>query len=220
MNDAFRQKYVAVAEELLLHLPDECGLSEVELAAGEGRLGIKLPLALRDYFLALGKLPLNVAHNRTLAAAKWFINDGKLIFMEENQWVVYWGVGASQTPEIDPPVFLGINRLPKQIEWLPDMNAISDFLVLMLHYQAAMGGFERVVSGEVEPSMLAHFDSHWRFGGEFNGLIAFRRRGEVACFLGARTDASLEMFAGTVSEARYGELSSTLQGLGIEYDEL
>ena len=220
MTGSFKERYLAVAGDLVPNLGGDHALPHEDVGVVENRLGIKLPLSLREYLLSIGKLKLNTAHNRLLPLADWFIDDDKLVFMEENQWVVYWGVSASKTVADDPALFQGVNRRHKPIEWFPEQDRTSDFLVLMLHFQAAMGGFDQILSGPVNPNMLGYFESEWSFGGESNGLIAFRRKGEVACFMGSRGAGRLKMFAGAVSEAAFRDLSTTLRELRIEYNVL
>jgi hypothetical protein len=55
----------------------------------EQRLGVRLPQALRDYYLKVGWHRLNRIHNRRLSPKNIFVDNGCLVFMEENQVVVY-----------------------------------------------------------------------------------------------------------------------------------
>jgi hypothetical protein len=68
MADGFRERYEAAVEYLLGSLPPGCGMSGREINTGEKHYGVRLPAALRDYYLGVGNLRrLNEAHNRLLA---------------------------------------------------------------------------------------------------------------------------------------------------------
>ena len=52
--------------------------------------GLRLPGALRDYYLVAGReRRLNSSFNRLLAPADVFVEAGRVVFMEENQAAVY-----------------------------------------------------------------------------------------------------------------------------------
>jgi hypothetical protein len=182
VTEAFEDRYAVAALSLLGLVPDDAGMDERSLARAERHFGVALPEALRGYYLTLGNLSeLNDAHNRLLAPRDWFIDAGKLVFMVENQAVVYWGVEAAKWPDDDPAVFQGVN-LPDAIEWHPECDRCSEFLLVMLHWQAVMGGLEWLgTADETGPAVADHLASRWRRVGGFNGMEAFRREGRAAC---------------------------------------
>ena len=190
-----------------------CGVPEESLERAEERLGLRLPLALREYYLALGALAeLNQAHNRLLGPGKWFVDAGKLVFLVENQAVVYWGVEATDQPQADPPVFQGVNRQPEPIEWHPEHERCSEFLLVMLHWQAVTGGLEFLGTADVGVEVVRHFEQHWRRVGEMEGLLAFCREGQAACVAG-EGDAR-QLYAGCRSEEDLERIASELEALG------
>ena len=87
------------------------GYSAAELDAAEDRLGLKLPLALREWYELAGK-------RKDITAAQNFLRlphslytqeeDGAkvLYFYRENQGEPNWGVLASDLKSDDPPVYL------------------------------------------------------------------------------------------------------------------
>src|SRR4051794_31829687 len=84
------------------------GISEPQLAKAEKKMGVRLPGALRDYYLVAGReRSLNHAFNHLCMPGEWEVEASKLIFMEENQTVVVWGVTATSPPTQDPRVFQG-----------------------------------------------------------------------------------------------------------------
>lgn len=65
------------------------GVSVADIPECEKRLKLKLPPALRDYYRVSGGLPINREHNIFYSPKQLRIENGKLVFMEENQRVVF-----------------------------------------------------------------------------------------------------------------------------------
>src|SRR4051794_32194320 len=91
----FAREYVGVYSAIGCELKPRDGCPESEIADAEARLGIRVPKSLRDYYLVAGReRRLNQAQFRFLLPDGWFVDRGRLAFLEENQCVVYWGVRA------------------------------------------------------------------------------------------------------------------------------
>ncbi|WP_020475695.1 hypothetical protein [Zavarzinella formosa] len=219
MAEAFEDRYAVAALSLLGTVPDSAGVDERRLARAERRFGVVLPEALRGYYLTLGSLrELNDAHNRLLAPRDWFLDNGKLVFMVENQAVVYWGVEAATSPDDDPPVFQGVNRLPKEIEWHPECDRCSEFLLVMLHWQAVMGGLEWLgMADKAGPAVANHLAATWRRAGGYNEMVAFRREGRAACLL---TDGGGQLYVGGRTEAEFESVAAELRAIGVKLNQL
>jgi hypothetical protein len=102
-------KYRDAIETLAKPVTAEDGVPAGEIVAGENRLDIRLPSALREYYLIAGQLErLNCAHNRLYSPRDWFVDAGKLVFIEENQLVVFWGIPIGKDSDDDPPVLQGV----------------------------------------------------------------------------------------------------------------
>ena len=130
----FSDKYSPVLESLLeRELTKSDGLAPAELRNAEERLQLKLPRALADYYLLAGALDLNRQHNRLYPPSGLEIMDQKLIFMEENQAVVFWGMELHQLNSPDPTVFQACNNLP--LEWYSEEVPFSDFILKMWRWQ-------------------------------------------------------------------------------------
>jgi hypothetical protein len=112
----------------------DAGLTSEELDECESRLGLKLPIALRHYYETVGKLPINYEHNRLRLPAKLDMLNGKLVFMEENQLVVFWGVEPGQA---DPEVFQANNQDP--IDWYSEKMTFSTWIITMLRWETGIG---------------------------------------------------------------------------------
>jgi hypothetical protein len=102
--ERYRDAYASLGHEL----KSRDGLPEDRLESAEGRLGVRLPDALREYFLVAGKeRRFNQGNSRLLAPDDWFIDRRRVAFMAENQGVSFWGVQATAESAADPPVFQG-----------------------------------------------------------------------------------------------------------------
>ena len=102
------------ASELAQILQRELGRSDgipfQDIARCEKRLGTPLPIALREYYAMAGKLDINVEHNRLYTPRQLKNWRGKLVFMEENQNVVFWAVDIDDS--MDPEVLQACNEMP------------------------------------------------------------------------------------------------------------
>lgn len=154
-----------------------------QLTKAQSKLGICLPQALRDYYLIAGReMVLNHSFNRLCSPGEWEIHSGKLIFMEENQTVVVWGVPVTKQVSQDPLVFqcpLVSGELDK---WYSEKTHCSDFLKFMIHLQAAYGGgmpFSASAPAADDPSVK--LKSAWSFGGEVNGMQAYGKQNRAVC---------------------------------------
>ena len=220
MGEAFEDRYAVVARDLLGTVPDSASMDEEHLARAERHFGVILPESLRGYYLTIGNLGiLNDAHNQLLPPREWFLDDGKLVFMVENQAVVYWGVDATLSPDDDPPVFQGINRRPdEEIDWHLECPRCSVFLSVMLIWQAVMGGLEWCGMSEdtAGHSVVDYLESKWRRVGSDNETLAYRREGLAACLL---TDCGQLYIAGR-TQVLFEEVASELRLIGIAVDQL
>jgi len=107
-----------------LRTEDQCARADIEDA--ERRLGVNIPVSLKDYYLFSGREKrINQFQNRLLPPEKWFTDSSHLVFMEENQCVVYWGIPAAQEPKTEAGVFQGVNVRPKGIEWHAEHDFVS-----------------------------------------------------------------------------------------------
>jgi len=137
-QDKFTRKYAKALRELLRReiLPSD-GLPERIVVAAERRLKIKIPLALKKYYATAGRLSLNTEHNRLYAPGKLKIMGGKLVFMEENQLVVFWGMDRNALKREDPEVCQANNEKP--VVWYPGGFPFSDWILRMWRWQRGLG---------------------------------------------------------------------------------
>jgi hypothetical protein len=134
----FRARYTALVERHVGRRPRRGdGLSASEIRTSEGRLGCRVPDSLRAYYLLAGRLDeLNKAHNLLYAPKELRVEDGVLVFMEENQAVVHWGVKVKDLGKADPMVYQKVNE--EGARWYSERMSISKFLDRMYDWQAGV----------------------------------------------------------------------------------
>jgi hypothetical protein len=126
----FKRKYSEAFKTLVdRELKNGDGFKVAELAKSEKRLKLKLPLAFREYYEFAGKVPINTEHNILYSPSKLKIWKGKLLFMEENQRVVFWGLDTQELDQTDPQVFQAANSEP--ITWYSEQKPFSEFILSM-----------------------------------------------------------------------------------------
>jgi len=213
MSYSFR--YRQAIEVLDRPLTSADGLPDKEIVTGEQRLGVRLPRALREFYGIAGRLDhLNRAHNRLYTPHEWFVDAGKLVFMEENQAVVYWGVPISEEPGDDPSVLQGVNVVNQPIDWHPEHGACSEFLLVMLHWQAVCGAMNFTGSSDISPKALPLIRAMWSLVGEVSELWAFARDGKAACVIGE--GEMRQLFVGARTQQDFNAINAELAGMDIK----
>lgn len=111
------------------------GFPETELISTEQQLDFSLPPTLKDFYREVGNQEiLASSFQRFIKPKDWKINQRKIVFLEENQSVCYWATDAQQkvyqTTDLDAP------------EWHEEPVGLSEFLRVIMYYQAAQGGYQ------------------------------------------------------------------------------
>jgi hypothetical protein len=177
------------------------------VGAAEARLGVSLPGALRDYYLSVGRHPINRAHNRLWPPDELEVSGGRVVFMEENQCVVFWGVPA-RGKAADPVVYQTGDL--EDGDWYAEVRC-SRFLAVTLCWQAVGGGLPAGGIAESVTRAARRALRGWRPVGRAGGLSAFARAGRVACVGG---DGQLYVGARSRRDLRALEAE-----LGVEIEE-
>ncbi len=188
------------------------GYSARTIKAAESRTGARLPRPLRDYYLTVGRHKINQAHNRLLPPEDLFVAQRRLVFMVENQAVVFWAV-RSRTAARDPVVFQSTD--PEDEDWVADA-ACSQFLPAMLCWQAVAGGLPHVGYSRPMGSVVARQCMRgWPSAGRIGTLSAFARDGRVVCV--DNEGATAQLYMGARSRRALHALTVEL---GVAVDEL
>jgi hypothetical protein len=198
---------------------DACPVADIEDA--ERRLAVRLPGSLKEYYLIAGREKrINQFHNRLLPPEKLFLDSGRVAFMEENQWVVYWGIPAVQEMRPDAAVSQGVNCRDKGIEWHPEHDSCFTFLNVMAVWHSSFGGAAaHTAVGYVDESAArATLDKHWQLVSEVNAMRAYKQSGRAVCFLEwqdfiqkHRKLPAWRVFAVAASEDELSQLQASLQ---------
>jgi hypothetical protein len=106
--------------------PDE-GLGDDAVRAALAARGLTIPAALSDYYSLAGRHWINENHDLLLPIEKLEWTGDKLVFMEENQAVCFWGIDRADLGEADPMVWRADNEEP--IRWQSENRRLSRFLM-------------------------------------------------------------------------------------------
>lgn len=118
------------------------GYEEAEIAAAEARLGLRLPVTLRNFYRAWGqRRALTQLSDPMLSPDELVIKAETLIFWVENQAVYYWGVPLEALEEANPPVAITTSGpkgwdVESQLHWRPSHPHVSSFLDDMIYRNA------------------------------------------------------------------------------------
>ena len=113
------------------------GIPELELRKAETKLGVQLPRSLRTLYLAIGAVrQLCSIHNVILGPKGLIIEDGYLLFMEENQSVVSWGMKVSSLAIDNPRVW---QRNNSSGVWYPEDKTLTELLGSMFAWYEQLG---------------------------------------------------------------------------------
>ncbi|RUS95920.1 hypothetical protein DSM106972_089330 [Dulcicalothrix desertica PCC 7102] len=126
----FKEYYASQFKEIFgSPLQTSDGLGDELVQVKLQQLGLNIPKALVQYYAVAGLHWINKEHNRLrdLEELEWF--DDKLVFIDENQWVVYWGISKTDLHAPNPTVWCGTNG--NVIQWYDDGCKCAQFIMAM-----------------------------------------------------------------------------------------
>ncbi|TIX90920.1 hypothetical protein [Rhizobium sp. P44RR-XXIV] len=150
-------------------LTSEDGLPLEVIRAAVTRMaarGFAVPPELLKLHLSLGACrELMDSFNRFTKPEEWKVQDGFLMFLEENQGVCQWLVDASER------VWMLVNE-----ERYPEELTLNDFLAVVVPYQLAQGGWSYAAdmvlplteAADMQERLLRELD--WPLLAQHNGL--------------------------------------------------
>jgi hypothetical protein len=204
-NMSFQEHYRELFATFGYSLSKSAATSPAALDKKAMSLGVALPAALRDYYLVAGREKrFNQSFQRLLPPSEWTVDRKRLVFMEENQAVVLWGVSLNSAAE-DPVVWQRIND--DESPWQRECRRCSEFLAVMLHLNAVSGGFEYIEQGNgTTPKLLRRIKARFKCYGTANGLTAYSRPNQAICIEssmgvmgGAKTQRELDLMLAELS---------------------
>ncbi len=117
------------------------GLAEKDVKKAESRLGVTLPAALRSFYLTVGAVPdLCSIHNTIFHPKDLTLEDGYLMFMDENQSVVSWGIKKKDLTKGDPETW---QRNNSSEDWYSEEKSFLELLVSMFDWYKELGVWKR-----------------------------------------------------------------------------
>ena len=159
MNEAFWSDYRRLVARLMPPLAPGDGVPEAEIAAAEDRLGLRLPTLLREFYALAGKREdINHSFEHLVPVEELETKGRMLVFYEENQDVTFWAVKSDDTAA-DPAVFRAFNE--ENLDWEPDSEHLSEFLVAMLALQGVNGGMAYHGIGDADPELVLSAAADW-----------------------------------------------------------
>lgn len=203
--NAFEQRYSETLKKLGRPLSRADRVPETDIKKAEARLKTRIPDALRTFYRAAGRATdFTQAHNRFLFPDAWSVEGDHLVFAEENQSVVLYGIRTAQSQVADPPVFMSANATP--FRWYNVCASVSEFISVYMLWHGTDGGAMRV-GGEAlaNRGTAVRLGRNWSYVGEVNRMRAYSQPGRAVCyvkwsdgwrvFLGAQTDEDLVALA-------------------------
>ena len=105
------------------------GLGEESVETRLAQRGLRIPAALFDYYSVAGHHWINKKQNRLrpIEELDWYVD--WLIFMDDEQGLVSWGIHRQDLHMPDPMVWQGI--LGEEIDWFQEDLTLSEFLMEM-----------------------------------------------------------------------------------------
>ena len=183
-------------------------MNEARLETVEEKLGLRLPEALREYYIVAGNTKINRVYNRLTKPEDLVLSKGYMVFYVENQGVASWSFKLPLEDAIDPLVYSG-DPEPTNLE-----SKISDFLVTMAYFQATMGGLKFPEGGiglyTDIPEGVEYIKKKYRLLHDDGNYQVYGQKGLVMFFSGNNYVA--------IAAAKETSLINTSKIPGITYD--
>jgi hypothetical protein len=132
------------AAEWAIPIVDEDGSTQAELDDAERRLGVRLPLAVREAYQLLGRRKDLTSVNGTLWGPEKLDYDREnqiLVFRAAHQGVAFFGVSLTDQADDDPPVLYYATLMDRESEeWEPFLDRFSLACVDMVLWEAVEAG--------------------------------------------------------------------------------
>jgi hypothetical protein len=199
----FSKQLLGAFATLGLPLSEHHRVHPEELEEAERRLGLPLPAVLRQYYLVAGRHPLNLALNELRAPSELSVEGDVLVFMDENQGVVLWGIAGSSLALEDPQVLQASTGA--ELRWYPEDDSLKNFLLLMMHWQAVSGGLPFLASCSAQSFDLG---VGWDLCAQAHEMTAYSRPGAALCVV--RENDQAHLYLGALDASAFEAASEEL----------
>jgi hypothetical protein len=193
-----------LGEKVLGGLKPEGGVREADWSDLESRLKIKLPIVLKTFYQLVGKNKAVMSgHNRFLTVEHLRVNNDGLVFLEQNQNVMFWEIKRQDLGQADPPVQQGNLNEAKRYR---DADFLSSFLIGMTCWQAS-NSLPWTGRGRINDLLIQQIKGALTYSDpgvedEVNDLVGYYEKDLVFCMsssarqflVGAKERGALEKF--------------------------
>lgn len=179
------QEYKETFKALGRTLQPGDGVPDAAIEEAQAKLGRRIPAALRAFYRAAGQATdFTDNYDHFLLPSKWSIEDGKLVFLAENQSVVLYAIDTLVEDD-DPPVLMTSNEEPFVFKvWNEVCGRCSEFLDVMIHWEGAFGGAMPFGgSAVVDANFRQVLERDFHARGLVNGMRAYTGQGLAICFM-------------------------------------
>ena len=204
-----------IAESILMRsLKPEDGMFVSAIEEVENRLNVNIPILLKQFYLSVGNLEMFM--NSFESFTEPYIVDDKLVFLEENQGVCFWGIKISDLNNDNQEVFMCTDIEQENTEWFSENVLLTEFLKILMYYQMAQGGYEYgnaiyENSYNSRNEYLAHIDrivKNWDKVVEHNGLVIYQQQDKLIWYFTNKKGAIENIiYASTLTEQSSNQLA-------------
>lgn len=176
-------------------LPQE-GIDIDDIYKVEKTLNCKIPNTLVDYYTQIGKIELFTnGFNQFVAPEELLILDNKLVFLEENQGVLYWAI------DLDENTVYQTSDLNVNTTWYKEDFKLPSFLEMMLYFQClfadqsyhqkVQGGFDYFASLAIDLKYKSNYKaqdfikkvtSEWNNVSSINHISIHQKNNHLLCY--------------------------------------
>jgi len=146
---------------------------------------------LSAVYVLCGRRPaIHDAFNRLLPPRDLSqLEDGSLVFYEENQCVVRWAIRADDLNGEDPAVVQYQDE--ERLEWFPDTPALSQFLFKQLYWNLVNGGMRHCGGATAPSKVISKLREVWQCANQDKDVTILLKEGCIVCLLGEARFPSL-----------------------------
>jgi hypothetical protein len=208
--------YTKVLADLGQTLTADLGIPEHAIVDAECRLGIDVPEVLTSMILVASRAQVfSSTDNRLFAPEEWTVDNGRLIIFESNEGQYLWAIDAEAGRADDPIIFRAATEGGIPCKWKNTETTCSDFLRVMLYWDAAFGGgMPFCETASVAFELVEKLDRDWNYIGRLDGMRAYGKHGRALCFVEWGKD-NWTVFAGATDASA---LASIANEIGLTWE--
>lgn len=131
------------------------GVEETLIEMAESRLGLTVPVALRERHTVFGNRDrIWSPQDRLLPPQAWTIEEDTLVVVRENQNAVRWGIRLSDLESRDPPIVVS-DHAGTSRRWLPQSKTTSEFACVFAALNVKWSGLRHPrCNGPIEDELI------------------------------------------------------------------